>query len=68
MLCMQDEPRYTDEELVDFLQALDESDTTPTDWEIQFIASHLDEIAFTPRQREAVRGMIDKYGKRIGWL
>lgn len=59
---------YTDEEMVDFLQALDSSDVEATDWEAKFIASNLDAIAFSPKQRESVLEMINKYGRRIGWL
>lgn len=59
---------YDDEQRVDFLQTLDNADVEVTDWEAKFISSNLDAISFTPRQREIIREMINRYGKRIGWL
>jgi hypothetical protein len=59
---------YSDEDLVDFLQSLDGSDVEVTDWEARFIASNLDATWFTDRQRESIRAMVEKYGRRIGWL
>ena len=59
---------YTDEEMVDFLQSLDNSDVEASEWEAEFIESNLDAIAFSPKQRRSIMEMIEKYGKRIGWL
>lgn len=60
--------RYKDEDLVDFLQTLDDSDVEVTEWEAKFISSNLDAIAFSPKQRESINQMIEKYGQRISWL
>lgn len=55
-----------DSELRDFLKALDESSIEVTDWEAQFIESNLDNDFFSPKQREVIQRMIDKYGTRLG--
>lgn len=67
---MSDNSEYghDDEDLVDFLQSLDESSVEVTEWESKFIASNLDSIKFSPAQRESIENMINRYGKRIGWL
>jgi hypothetical protein len=59
---------YDDEELNDFLHALDDSDIEASPFEAKFIESNLDIYIFTDRQREVIDEMIRKYGKRIGWL
>ncbi len=59
---------YDDEELNDFLHALDESDIEASAFEAKFIESNQDTYIFTDRQREVINEMIQKYGKRIGWL
>ncbi len=59
---------YDDEQLNDFLQALDESDVDVSDWESKFIQSNLDTYVFTDNQRKSIQEMIEKYGNRIGWL
>ena len=56
-----------DLERVKFLQKLDKSDVDVTDWEAQFIASTLEKTFFTPKQREVVDKLIDRYGSRIKW-
>lgn len=60
--------RYKDEELLDFLQSLDNSEVEVGEWEAKFVESNLDAISFSPRQREVINSMIEKYGKRIAWL
>lgn len=57
-----------DEELRKFLKMLDDSDrVTVSDWEAQFIGSNLTRDSFSPKQREIIQKMMDKYGKRIGY-
>lgn len=56
-----------DLELVKFLKKLDESDVEVTGWEAQFIESNLKATSFTPKQREVVDNLIDRYGSRIKW-
>lgn len=65
---MSEDEHFSDEDLVDFLQSLDKSDVEVTDWEAKFIASNIDAIGFTERQRESITAMIERYGRRIGWL
>jgi hypothetical protein len=55
-----------DQELRDFLKALDESDINVTDWEAQFIEGNLENDRFSPKQREIVTRLIEKYGVRLG--
>lgn len=59
---------YTDEELNDFLLAVDESDIEASAFEAKFIESNRDTYMFTDRQRQVIGEMIEKYGKRLGWL
>jgi hypothetical protein len=59
---------YDDEQLNDFLQALDESDVEVSGFEAKFIESNLDTYIFSDRQREVIQEMVGKYGKRLGWL
>lgn len=59
---------YDDETLLDFLHTLDDSEVEVTEWESKFIAGNMDATGFTTRQRQAIEEMIQKYGKRIGWL
>lgn len=59
-----------DKERLKFLCRLDLSDSVSvTDWEASFIESHIGEahVDFSPKQREAIDRMIEKYGARIGW-
>lgn len=62
-------PNDEAEEFRRFLKMLDDAAHTVsvTDWEAQFIESNLSREHFSPRQREKVMGMIEKYGKKIGW-
>ena len=58
----------TDERRRDFLDALDASDEiAPTDWECRFIESTMDMVEFSPRQREVVDAMAEKYGGMLSW-
>jgi hypothetical protein len=65
---MSETLQYNDDEMVDFLQTLDEADVEVDNWEAGFIASNLDAIHFSDGQRKKIMEMIEKYGKRIGWL
>lgn len=61
--------QYDDETLNDFLQSLDDAaDVDLTTFEMDFIGDNLDTYVFTPKQRDVIYEMIEKYGKRIGWL
>lgn len=56
------------EELRRFLKLLDDSEAvTVSDWEAQFIESNLSRDHFSPKQREIVMKLMEKYGQRIGW-
>ena len=55
----------SDEEMGEFLRDLDKADFEVTEWEAQFIASNLDRDYFTPKQREAILRMAEKYGDRV---
>lgn len=59
---------YDDEQMVDFIQMLDESEVEVNEWEAGFIASNLDAIHFTNGQRRKIMEMIQRYGERIEWL
>jgi len=56
-------------ERLKFLIRLDASDVNVSDWEAKFIESHVDKpyVDFSPKQREAIDRMIEKYATRIGW-
>jgi len=54
-------------ELRKFLKMLDAADVSVTDWEAQFIGSNLTREHFSPKQREIVMKMMERYGKRIGY-
>jgi hypothetical protein len=56
---------YTDADRVAFLNALDMADFEVTDWEAQFLESNTERQVFTPKQREVIDGMIQRYGERI---
>jgi hypothetical protein len=54
--------------LRDFLKMLDDSEAVSvSDWEAGFIGSNLTREHFSPKQREIVMKMMEKYGQRIGW-
>lgn len=53
--------------LCNFLHALDESDVEVNDWEARFIESNLKTEHFSPKQREVIVQMMEKYGERIKW-
>lgn len=53
--------------LREFLKMLDGSDASVSDWEAQFIESNLSREHFSPKQREVVMKLMEKYGQRIGW-
>lgn len=56
------------EELRRFLKMLDDSEAaTVSDWEAQFIGSNLSRDHFSPKQREIVMNLMEKFGQRIGW-
>jgi hypothetical protein len=57
------------EEFRRFLKKLDDAADTlsVSDWEATFIESNLSREHFSPKQREKVMDMMEKYGKRIGW-
>jgi len=50
-----------DDERSDFLKKLDKSDENVSDWEAQFIESNLDREHFSPKQREIIDRMAEKY-------
>ena len=55
-----------DQERADFLKKLDSSPTvTVTDWEAQFIASNLERGWFSPKQREIIDRLIEKYDAKL---
>lgn len=54
--------------LRDFLKKLDASDdVSVSDWEAEFIESNLTRDHFSPKQREQVMKMMERYGRRIGY-
>lgn len=55
------------EELRKFLKQLDDADVNVSDWEAQFIESNLSREHFSPKQREIVMKLMEKYGQRIGY-
>jgi len=60
-----------DQERLKFLIRLDQAENVNvSNWEAMFIESHISKayVAFSPKQREAVDKMIEKYGVHIGWL
>ena len=59
-----------DKERLKFLIRLDQAENVSvSDWEGKFIESHISKafVDFSPKQREAVDKMIERYGGRIGW-
>ena len=54
--------------LKSFLAQLDNADLEVTDWEARFIETCLSLEHYSPNQRERIMQMMDKYGKRIGFL
>jgi hypothetical protein len=59
---------YTDADYADFLKALNEAAIEVSDWEAKFIESNLETEMFSPRQVVSLNELIERYGKRIGWL
>ncbi len=57
------------EEFRKFLKKLDDAADTVTvsDWHAAFIESNLSREHFSPKQREIVMELMEKYGQRIGW-
>ena len=51
-----------------FLTKLDSADFEVTDWEAKFIGSCLPLEHYSPKQREQIMKLVDRYGKRIGFL
>jgi len=58
---------YTDGELSRFLQELDDAPVEVSNWEAQFIESNIDTFQFSPKQREVILKLVDKYTERIGF-
>ncbi len=56
------------DELCRFLKMLDEADVNVSDWEAAFIESNLEREHFSAKQRESIMEMIEKYGRRIGYV
>lgn len=56
---------YSDEELLECIQEIDQLVASTSQWEANFIESVLErgEASFSPRQREVVESMINKYLK-----
>jgi hypothetical protein len=50
-----------------FLNKLDKADVDVTDWEAKFIETGLARTWHSPKQREIIDKLIDKYGSRIKW-
>lgn len=60
--------RYTDEQLADFLKALDNAkDIEVDDWDAGFIGTNLNRTSFSPKQRAIIERMIERYGSRLKW-
>jgi len=55
---------WTDEDILDYLRALDGSEKEVTEWDAKFVESNLErEIPFTARQREHVARLVARYGE-----
>ena len=52
--------------MCDFLRALDAADFNVSDWEAEFIESNLTQTHFSPKQREIVLKLAERYAKRLG--
>ena len=62
---MPDISKWSDEDIHDWLNDLDNDQTVSlTDWELQFLESNLDRHSFSPKQRESIRKMVEKYGDK----
>lgn len=59
-------PELTDEQRYDFLVDLDESDVTVTEWEAEFLDKIIttEQCDFSPKQRQAIARMYDRYTGR----
>ena len=57
----------TDEVRRSFLDSLDESEAGETDWEANFLDSTMERETFSPKQREVIDRMIEKYGDRVSY-
>lgn len=55
------------QDMRDFLKKLDAADFSVSAWECEFIESNLTREHFSPKQREIILKMEERYGKRIGW-
>lgn len=57
-----------DSDLLEFLLELDKSDIRVTPWETEFLDSVLgrNQVTFTPKQRDSILRMMDKYDRRLG--
>ena len=51
-----------------FLAQLDCADFEVTDWEARFIETCLQLDGYSLKQREKIMTLLEKYGKRIGFL
>jgi hypothetical protein len=57
----------SDDELGEFLEALDEASIEVNDFESRFIESNMERSSFSNGQRKVILEMIERYGRRIGW-
>lgn len=63
--------KYTDQDRLAFLKALDWADVEVSDWEAKFLESNLARAVgptgevFSAKQREIIDGMIARYGERV---
>lgn len=58
---------YTDLDLREFLDALDGATFSVSPWESDFLESTIARKEFSPKQREAIHRMIEKYASRLNW-
>lgn len=56
-----------DDARADFLKRLDDAadEVNVTDWEAQFIESNLERQHFSPKQREVIDRLVEKYEDRL---
>ena len=54
--------------LKNFLVQLDNATFEVTDWEAKFIETCLGREHYSPKQREQIMKLIEKYGRKIGYL
>lgn len=50
-----------DQQRAEFLKRLDSASVTVSDWDAKFIESNLDRQWFSPKQREIIDRMMEKY-------